>query len=46
MYEMLKLQHNGVKIYKSGFPKVAFSIPAQGEKKKKGSFTGDSLRNT
>lgn len=29
MYEMLKLQHNGVKIYKSGFPKVALSIPAQ-----------------
>jgi hypothetical protein len=29
MYGMLKLQHNGVKIYKSGFPKVAFSIPVQ-----------------
>lgn len=29
MYEMLKLQHNGVKIYKSGFPKVALSMLAQ-----------------
>lgn len=32
MHEMLKLQHNEVKIYKSGFPMVVLSVPAQRKK--------------
>lgn len=32
MHEMLKLQHNGVKNYKRGFPMVVLSVPTQREK--------------
>ena len=32
MHEMLKLQHNGVKIYKRGFPMVVLSVPTQRKK--------------
>lgn len=40
MREMLKLQYNGVKIYKKGFPMVVLSVPTQ-RKRVQGKKSGE-----